>query len=776
VELYFPCCNCDEKLRITSDLAGQKVACGGCGVENEAPLLRLGPGLVLGGFLLERHLGKGAMGDVFLARQLSMDRLVAVKTLPPQMTINEEAVGRFLNEVQMTAQMSHPNIVTAFDAGSDDGTYYLAMAFVDGQDCKKLVEDDGAFAEAQALSVIRDVSKALRYAWEEFKVLHRDVKPENIMIDRHDTVRLMDMGISKSLNQDGGITMDGMVVGTPHYMSPEQAWSEAPIDFRADMYSVGATAYYLLSGRPPYVGTVQSVFQMLAKPEPIAPVAEVAPTISPATAALVDTMLAPDFEDRHENWESFLADLDRVIAGKMPEHRVKKAAPSNSGPLRQGGPGSETKVTPEGATAAFSLKKLGGGDEPPPVAPPEASPEPAPTEDGKSEASALVGETAEKEADQFAETTVAPAPPEAPAPPPPPKAEEKSGLRLAKRESDVPPRAVPPGPDEEDGEEEGAGKGPLMIVAVVAAVVILGIVGIIAMGGKKDPPPASITDPVVTQPSGGDDGGSSVTEPVGEDPVVTTPPAATDPAPQSEPVARWVPIGVDERKALEDRIAGALAKAVAAYQPDKADLARELGLPWPLPTIAGGRQALEEEVEKQVGVIVDQKYPAHSYDKYLAEAMRRHGPYQIGKPITLQLRYGKGTVSGILREVGGRDFKIDTTTYPLHHLETADRDRMSEVKARARAEAQAKSWHTANEGNREALAKQVRGAIADKIYTAAGLIKRDGGWVSAAELLEQAANEKRAAQSDTLRTQIRKKIYTEAGYESRAGIWGRTNR
>jgi serine/threonine-protein kinase len=296
------------------------------------------PGVTLGNFLIEKPLGHGAMGQVFLALQLSMDRRVALKVLPQALMRDERVVERFQREVRMSARLEHPNIVTAYEAGEDFGYHFLAMTYVEGEDLETRRKREGAFQEKDALRAGRQVAEALRYAWEEHKLLHRDVKPSNIMMDASDRARLTDLGISICLNEaQASLTSSGMVIGTPHYMSPEQIRGHE-LDWRADAYSLGATLYHLMTGNPPFgnVGSAEVINRHLH--EPVTPARRRRGSISVGCSELLERMMAKERDDRHRTWDDLLRDFDLVLAGKRPPlpprpHRAADPPPSGTTPV-----------------------------------------------------------------------------------------------------------------------------------------------------------------------------------------------------------------------------------------------------------------------------------------------------------------------------------------------------------------------------------------------------------------------------------------------------------
>ena len=209
----------------------------------------------LGGFELLSRLGQGGMGAVYKARQKSMDRLVALKILPKNLAKNQDFISRFLREARAAGKLSHPNIVTGIDAGFADGYYYFAMEYVEGRNLGDRVRSDGPLPEKEVLEIGRQIAEALEYA-HDAGMVHRDVKPENILVTREGQAKLCDLGLARTSggsDDEARVTQAGFAVGTPYYISPEQVRGEDP-DSRADIYSLGCTLYHLLAGQPPFVG------------------------------------------------------------------------------------------------------------------------------------------------------------------------------------------------------------------------------------------------------------------------------------------------------------------------------------------------------------------------------------------------------------------------------------------------------------------------------------------------------------------------------------------
>jgi serine/threonine-protein kinase len=237
-----------------------------------------GKDLILGPYLILDRLGEGGMGEVFQARHRHMQRIVALKVIRKEKLANEEAVKRFYQEVHAAGQLHHPNIVIAYDAGQAGSTHYFAMEHVEGSDLSRLIRESGPLPAGQACEYVRQAALGLQHAHER-GLVHRDIKPANLFVswDKSGTavVKILDMGLARIQSADGtakGLTQTGQVMGTPDYLAPEQAMDAHTADIRSDLYSLGCTLYYLLTGKPPFSG--DSLAQVLLKhqmAEPEAP-------------------------------------------------------------------------------------------------------------------------------------------------------------------------------------------------------------------------------------------------------------------------------------------------------------------------------------------------------------------------------------------------------------------------------------------------------------------------------------------------------------------------
>lgn len=264
----------------------------------------------LGSYGVLNSLGSGGMSSVYRAVHLELGREVALKVLPPEMAKNPTVLKRFVGEARHAEALEHPNIVSIYDRGRDQGQYYLVLEYVAGGDLHDHVQRNGPMKPDEAAEVVRQVARGLRHAASR-GVIHRDIKPSNLLRTAEGRIKIADLGLAlRTDEEDERVTREGTTVGTVDYMAPEQARDSRATSLLSDMYSLGCAFYYLLTGSPPFPGG--SVVERLSRHarEPAPDVRAVRPDASPALAAVLSRMLAKRPEDRYANYDDLLAALD----------------------------------------------------------------------------------------------------------------------------------------------------------------------------------------------------------------------------------------------------------------------------------------------------------------------------------------------------------------------------------------------------------------------------------------------------------------------------------
>ncbi len=279
-----------------------------------------------GQYAIQREVGRGGMGVVYLAHDLKLDRDVAIKTLPPQLASDPVIRERFLREARTAAALSHPNIVPIHRADEIDGHVFFVMGYVAGPPLSQMIREGGPLRPRTAVSILRDVAEALDYA-HTMGVVHRDVKAENILIDQASGRALVtDFGIAR-VAEAAPLTATGTVLGTVHYMSPEQVAGEG-VDPRSDIYSLGVVAFFALSGRFPFESPTASAVLVAHVTRAAPSLAALAPTVPGSLAAVVDRCLAKDPADRFQSCGELVETLDRVDA-MLPADDVPAPPPGD---------------------------------------------------------------------------------------------------------------------------------------------------------------------------------------------------------------------------------------------------------------------------------------------------------------------------------------------------------------------------------------------------------------------------------------------------------------
>ncbi|MGE3314547.1 MAG: serine/threonine protein kinase [Planctomycetaceae bacterium] len=262
----------------------------------------------LGDFKLEKKLGQGGMGTVFLATQLSLDRKVALKTLSPEFAKKPDFVQRFLREARSMAKLHHPNVVQVYAADSVSGVHYAAIEFIDGQSMQKWMDQLKKLSVGDALFVTLVCAEALHHA-HELNMIHRDIKPDNILVTARGVVKVADFGLAKALDEDVSMTQSGTGLGTPLYMAPEQARNAKHVDKRTDIYALGSTLYYFLTGKLPFTGET-TLELIIAKEKGQYPSArKINADVPDRLDLMIGKMLAKDPKHRYADCAEVIRDL-----------------------------------------------------------------------------------------------------------------------------------------------------------------------------------------------------------------------------------------------------------------------------------------------------------------------------------------------------------------------------------------------------------------------------------------------------------------------------------
>lgn len=270
------------------------------------------------GYKVLGKLGSGAMAVVYKAKQLSLDRTVAVKVLPKKFVQKSDYVERFYKEGRLAAKMNHNNIVQAIDVGEVGGLYYFVMEYVEGKTLYDDLSKGKIFSEKEALDIIIQVAKALAHAHSQ-GLIHRDVKPKNIMISKDNVVKLADMGLARETSDAQAAKHEqGKAFGTPYYIAPEQIRGEVDIDGRADLYSLGGTLYHMVTGRVPFEATAPAEVMKKHLKEALVPPDHINTALSAGISEVIEVMMAKDKKDRYAHMEEALADLQAVRDGRPP--------------------------------------------------------------------------------------------------------------------------------------------------------------------------------------------------------------------------------------------------------------------------------------------------------------------------------------------------------------------------------------------------------------------------------------------------------------------------
>lgn len=282
-------------------------------------------GQAIAGYKVLEKLGAGAMATVFKAKQLSLDRLVAIKILPRKFSSNTQFIERFYAEGRAAAQLNHPNIVQAYDVGQSGEFHYFVMEYVEGQTVHDVINANKRFGEKDALDIAIAAAEALEHAHLK-GLVHRDVKPKNIMLSRQGVVKLADLGLARAIDdKEAAMAEAGKAYGTPYYISPEQIRGEVNIGPQADIYSLGATLYHMVTGNVPYNGKNPTEVMQKHLKSPLVPPDHVNAKLSAGISEVIERMMAKSRKERYKNCQELLVDLRAVKKGEIPPLAHKEA-------------------------------------------------------------------------------------------------------------------------------------------------------------------------------------------------------------------------------------------------------------------------------------------------------------------------------------------------------------------------------------------------------------------------------------------------------------------
>jgi len=293
------CGHCGNMIDVTGLEPGDGITCPYCG--KEFPITRQ-----FGNFLLERQLGSGGMGTVYLGRDMTLNREVAVKVLRPELVSDQKFMATFLREAEITASLNHPNIVQVYAFGQHENVYYLVVEYISGGSLDDKILKRGRITELEGIEIGIAVARGLECA-QQRGLIHRDIKPGNILFNAHNTPKVVDFGLSLSFETADHFS--GEIWGTPYYVAPEKL-ERLPEDFRSDLYSLGATLFHAISGRPPYEGEDPNDVAMKHLSGNVVSLKAFVPDISDQTSYAVSKAMARHPQDRYDSYAAFISQLE----------------------------------------------------------------------------------------------------------------------------------------------------------------------------------------------------------------------------------------------------------------------------------------------------------------------------------------------------------------------------------------------------------------------------------------------------------------------------------
>lgn len=364
--MRFQCPHCQSIVSIPDTECGQPVGCGKCGGVSIVPESPFSPSVVIDDFVIKKIIGKGGMGVVYLAHQLSLDRPVALKILMTEFSQDRDFVVDFVKEARAAARLNHLNIVQSYAVGEEGGIYFFAMEYVEGNTLKKIMKANGKVPIETAIQIMRQIAEALDFAWKNQQLVHRDIKPDNIMITNKNVAKLADLGLARKAAELADMAEEDEVMGTPQYISPEQLLGK-PMDVRGDLYSLGATFFHAVTGRFPFEGNSAGEIARKHLEAKLEPAHKVNPEVPPGVSKIISRMMAKHLEDRYADAAEFVAALD-AVSRELKNPEAASASPEKKkSKTRSGG-----KATRPAAKRKPGTKRSKAEETPPPAEDEEA--------------------------------------------------------------------------------------------------------------------------------------------------------------------------------------------------------------------------------------------------------------------------------------------------------------------------------------------------------------------------------------------------------------------
>jgi serine/threonine-protein kinase len=288
------------------------------------------------GYQVLEKLGQGAMGTVFKARQLSLNRVVAIKVLNPRVAQDPRLLANLTTEARLAAKLSHNNVVQAIDVGAAGKVHFFVMEYVEGRTIRQEVDEGKVYPEKEAVEIVLQIAQALQHAHRR-GLLHRDVKPANIILTPEGIAKLADLGMAREAADEATARKEkGLSIGTPYYMAPEQVRGLSDIDVRADIYSLGATFYHMVTGQPPFPGKSSEAVMQDHLEKELTPPDHVNTELSAGLGEVIEFMMAKERRRRYQKPDDLIIDLECLLAGEPPKLARQKIQAADLEGLAEG--------------------------------------------------------------------------------------------------------------------------------------------------------------------------------------------------------------------------------------------------------------------------------------------------------------------------------------------------------------------------------------------------------------------------------------------------------